>query len=659
MALALAGVVVVLAALGAGVMVVAKGRQAPRSTSETTTGAAQVGSVAPSSAPTPLEERHDGPTVANNGDDPADNYPTLSNNDNDNAPQPTPNPTLQPQQTLKPTPGTNAPTGPTSTNSPTPPTRPTTARPTSKPTSRPTASPTLLPRANVLLIIADDFKPAATSFTRSPVSPPTPNIDSIAARGVRFLNAHAQISLCGPSRASFLTSLRPDNIGVYGLDRNELGNKITTRERVTNRAVMTLPRLFKSYGFGTYAVGKVFHESEWALMQDPDLWTVPVYSWQNFPPSFQTPYQGSWIASPDNVPDTFFADGQVAVFAASLITSLAAKPTKPWFLAVGFYKPHLPWAAPGRYFRAQKVMSAFPGAFETQPTTGLALSDYNMIRGGGCGEVSLYPGPTNLASWDLTMSQEQAATQAYLATVSYMDAQVGVVLRALNATDPRVSQNTHVVFLGDHGFHLGDRGIWCKHTNYEAGTRTALIFAPALSFSSFRVARGRSSVAPVELLDLMPTLADLSSIPKTDADWFPWDGVSLARALAAPDTTFVKAAAVSQYWRGAGQSKVWGYSLRTVRYRFTAWCPAQMQFNPSFGQCVEELYDYFANRYESTSLAVSNAALRGTFQTNAGVPGFSWVGVRRFDVLAGAAPMDWGSAAASRAAYFEELPDYP
>ena len=170
----------------------------------------------------------------------------------------------------------------------------------------------------------------------------TPNMDRIVRSGVSFMNAHTQIAICGPSRASYLTSVRPDQLGVYNLAVNTLQQRIQRSIRA-KKEILTLPKLFKLAGYNVYGVGKIFHENEYVLMQRADTWTVPVFSWVpklKRAPSFTKPYQGAWITSPE-VEDDAFADGQAAILSANLIKDVLApeESERPFFLAVGLWKP--------------------------------------------------------------------------------------------------------------------------------------------------------------------------------------------------------------------------------------------------------------------------------------------------------------------------------
>ncbi|KAH9255316.1 hypothetical protein BASA81_006768 [Batrachochytrium salamandrivorans] len=211
--------------------------------------------------------------------------------------------------------------------------------PTQKPTN-PTASPTKGIRKNVLMLISDDFKPLLPSY-RSPYASQMTNLDKLGRESISFMNAHSQMTMCGPSRASFLTSLRPDTTRVYNLYANSLFQYI--KKTKSSKEALVIPKLFKLDGYRTYGVGKVFHETEYNLFSDTSVWTEPMYSFVAGlvrPPVFSKPYQGAWIMQPE-VADDFYADGQAANLSAKLIKDVLTNGEKaePWFLAVGLWKP--------------------------------------------------------------------------------------------------------------------------------------------------------------------------------------------------------------------------------------------------------------------------------------------------------------------------------
>ena len=289
------------------------------------------------------------------------------------------------------------------------------------------------------------------------------------------MNAQAQFSECGPSRASFLTSLRPDKLKIYNLRPNSLVDAIIASKRRKRRGIETLPGWFLANGYYTYGAGKVFHENEYSLYYNPGQWTEPVYTWMNLgkrPPSFVQPYTGSWANFPD-VDDLFFSDGQMANLSASLITDKLAYLDKPWLFAVGFYKPQyvsslvfisseitdmchsLPFQAPKRYIDMSSN--------DTAPEAGnpniinFSPSWLTVARGDLCQEVNLYSGvpPPPGLYWKSPSTTQRNAARSYRATVAYFDEQMGKLLQALS--DSNQLMDTHIILLGDHGFHLGDK----------------------------------------------------------------------------------------------------------------------------------------------------------------------------------------------------------
>jgi iduronate 2-sulfatase len=471
--------------------------------------------------------------------------------------------------------------------------------PTFQPTTlNPTFNPTPLPPLNVLLLMADDFKPMIKSYGGN--IPATPNIDRIVSQGINFMQAYTQMSICGPSRASYLTSIRPDTTQVLGLGVNDLWNRVQ-QTRNQGQEMLVMPKFFKLNGYNTYGIGKVFHEAEINYFSDLDVWTEPMWTFKTDvlrPPVFTNPYQGSWIYNPD-VEDTFFSDGQAAVLAANLITEKLTKitpgiPPVPWFLAVGLWKPHLPWACPKKYFdQSYPLQNIIPNHDLT--TSGLSKVQFKVAKGDGCGEVNLYSaGPNVLGATTSSITQQQQGIQAYQATVMYMDIQIGIILDAIDSSP--AAQHTIVVFLGDHGWHLGDHGLFGKHTNYEQANKSPFIIRPALRDSSYP--RNSRAYAPVELLDLIPTLAELTSLSMPPGAFMPWQGISLVGVMRDPINGVGKRTAVSQYFRNQGSGRIWGYSIRTTRYRYTKW-----------GKKWYELYDYLTDQWETISIKKKNKAL--------------------------------------------------
>ena len=496
--------------------------------------------------------------------------------------------------------------------------------------ARPSA-PRAEPR-NVLLLVADDLKPMLNSHGAPRGLVRTPNMDRVAERGVRFLNAHCQMAVCGPSRASFLTSLRPDTLGIYQMSRNLLHETIDGLYQAKKRRAITLPQLFKSHGYATFGVGKVFHDSEVALSRMADVWSAPMQTWFRSNATIVNPYKfGPWISSIHGRADDSYTDGQIARAGVALLRGLAAG-TKPWFLAIGFHATHLPWAVPPRYFDALPPVDSYPPPHHTGTPSGLTPEQFRVTQGSGCKEVGRFPNsPKRLAGWALTRGQRLAAQRAYAAATQFVDAQIGRILDALEASS--AANTTHVVLMGDHGFHLDDKGIFCKHTNFEQGTRSLFVFAPALTDA---YPRNEASLAPVELLDLMPTLADMAGFSQ-HAEWYPWEGTSLLPILKR-EREYTKAAAVSQEFRlprNANEPWTWGYTVRTTLYRFTVWVSTKDfdRKRPNFD--FTELYDVCADPGQSTSLFRRDALATEAFLT------MKWTGSARFSALKGKQPWDW------------------
>ena len=277
------------------------------------------------------------------------------------------------------------------------------------------------------------------------------------------MNAHAQVSICGPSRASYLTSKQPDTIKVWNINqKNALAARINSMSKRGKRLV-TIPRMFKENGYTVLGYGKIAHENELTYMKDSATWTEPVYTWQNNyvrPPTFTSPYTGSWIDYP-NVADDRFCDGQAAEMAAARIRAIAgAGPGyTPFAIFVGLWKPHLPWRVPLKY-ALNNAGTSYPAAHHGGAPSGQPVENWRVPLGDGCGEVSAYAPFGNLAGWTTSDNQQRSANRAYVATIDYMDAQVQKLLDAIDTTHAR--DNTYIVFTGDHGFHLGDHGLWCK-----------------------------------------------------------------------------------------------------------------------------------------------------------------------------------------------------
>lgn len=440
-------------------------------------------------------------------------------------------------------------------------------------------------KPNVLLICVDDLKPLLGCYGASTAK--SPNIDRLAARGVLFENAYCNQAVCSPSRNTLLTGLRPQTLGIYDLGTN-------FRKAVPD--AVTLPQHFKMHGYRAEGVGKIFHVGH-GNVNDEATWSVPHFSprtisyalKENNPPestreqalfenkkeAWKLP-RGAPTESAD-VPDNRYGDGMIADEAIKRLEAAKAKPNEPFFLAVGFLKPHLPFVAPKKYWDLYHP-SDFKLPEQQSPPAGAP-----PFAPGPWGELRQYQGIPNQGP----LAQEQALhlIHGYHAAMSYMDAQLGKVLDALDQNG--FAENTIIVFWGDHGWHLGDHGLWCKHTNYEQAAHIPLLVAAP------GIPAGQRTRALVETCDIYPTLVELAGLPAPKQG----DGRSFATVLKNPSAS-IRDHAIHVYPRGEGRI---GRAIRTQRYRLVEWkkpgAPAE--------SAILELYDYETDPAETKNLADS------------------------------------------------------
>lgn len=466
-------------------------------------------------------------------------------------------------------------------------------------------------KKNVLFIAVDDLKPLLGCYGVSEIQ--SPNIDRLAKSGIVFLNNHCQQAVCSPSRASLMFGLRPDKTKVWDLK---------TPVRTATKNDKTVAQQFKESGYEAVAFGKIFHISMAGKGHDSISWSID-YSKVNvydYPKKTGEPFAGhyqkpkikkemqklynSFIKEglkpgkarakvlgeikPStemlDVPDEAYGDGQIANNAVKMIDQLANK-EKPFFIAVGFKKPHLPFVAPKKYWDLYDPSKIELANWQKKP---VGAPDFAMHS---WGELKSYSDikPNILPSGILNEKKQRELIHGYMAAVSYTDAQIGKVLDELEKQG--VAKNTIIVLWGDHGWHLGDHGIWCKHSNFEQATHSPLIFsAPGTK-------AGIKNSSPTEFIDVFPTLCDLAGIdiPKNV------DGVSLKPILTG-EKSKVKDFAISQYPRGPRM----GYSLRNERYRYTAWFGINFRKGEKATQenlIAEELYDYKTDYDETVNHA--------------------------------------------------------
>ncbi len=462
-------------------------------------------------------------------------------------------------------------------------------------------------RPNILFIAVDDLRPEFGAYGAAHIK--SPNLDRIAKAGMTFNRAYCQQAVCSPTRSSLLTGTRPDTTKVWDL---------VTHFRDALPDVVTLPQHFKNNGYFVQGMGKIYHGS----LDDPRSWSVP----------WQTPKAATY-ARPENlafnkgpgtdpedepqqkgakkkkekvknsrgpafegadVPDTTFQDGRVAELAVSTLRDISRK-SEPFFLAVGFVKPHLPFIAPKKYwdlYDPARIQLA-PNRFRPKDAP-----DYSILPGG---ELRNYK---DIPEGSIPDDLARQLKHGYYAAISYMDAQVGKVLDELDRLDLR--KNTIVILWGDHGWKLGEHDAWCKHSTVENDTNVALL----LSVPGMKNAGARTN-AIVEFVDVYPTLAELSGLPLPGH----LEGVSFKPLLENPQQPW-KQAAFSQYPRNAGKSAsgaLMGYSMRTDRYRLTVWVGRDDHSKVD----AIELYDHRTDPQENTNIAKvpANAALVETLLT--------------------------------------------
>ncbi len=432
------------------------------------------------------------------------------------------------------------------------------------------------PRQNVLFIASDDLSNRFSAYGQSLV--PTPHLDSIAQRGVRFDRSYCQFPLCSPSRTSIMTGLSPDATGVYDLQKH-------FRESVPD--VVTLGQAFQRNGYFVARVGKIYHYGNPGQIGTNGLDDAPTWNQRVNPIGVDktkeeplltnyTPKRGlgsavAFYASPAK--DEEHTDGIVA---SETIRLMEENRSRAWFLGAGFYKPHCPWISPSKYF-------------DMVPLEKVKLVPFEEWEMKIAPHWAYFTVPAN---WGMSERQRLEAMRAYYAAILFLDAQVGKLLSALRRLG--LEQNTTVMFWGDHGYGLGEHGQWMKQTVFEYAARSPLMICGAGVRS-----RGQVCRRTVEFLDMYPTLVDLcgfEDIPKG------LHGRSLRPLLDNPRAEWDRPS-ITQVRRMSGEREVRGYSLRNERYRYTMWDETREG---------EELYDYAEDPRELKNLVhlADAAALR-------------------------------------------------
>lgn len=483
-------------------------------------------------------------------------------------------------------------------------------------------------KPNILFIAVDDLKPLLGCYGNTLVK--TPNIDRLAKISTVFNRNYCQQAICGPTRASIMTGTRPDVTQVWNL---------TTQMRDVNPNLVTLPQYLITQGYETSGIGKIYHPSSAIGGVDPVSWSIPYLKSKesDFPADLGEPANGQYqlpetkarmtpeiiaerkkqnkdLASNDenpksikgpstecvDVPDNAYEDGVIALLAKKQIEDLS-KGNKPFFMAVGFHRPHLPFVSPKKYWDLYNREDMPIASFQEHSKNGPLIAYHQS------GELRNYLDipefatlPADSLRIGLKLEKQKELIHGYYAAVSYLDAQVGVLLNTLESLG--TLNNTIIVLWGDHGWHLGDHDLWHKHTNFEEATRAPLIIAgPGIK-------SGKTN-SLTEFVDVFPTICELAGVAIPSK----LDGKSL-KPLMVNNNAKVNDYSISQYPRklkkvemikkGYSDPKIMGYSLRTDKYRFTIWMnnfTSKQPFNES-QVYASEMYDYVKDPLEKVNV---------------------------------------------------------
>ncbi|QDT12460.1 sulfatase [Planctomycetes bacterium K23_9] len=445
-------------------------------------------------------------------------------------------------------------------------------------------------KPNVLLILVDDLKPAMGCYGDATAQ--TPHLDELVARGMRFDRAYCNQAVCAPSRFTLMLGSHSTSTGLYGL-----GSQL--RELVPD--AVTMPQYFAKHGYRTESLGKVFHIGH-GNEGDPDSFSVPhmkdkvieylvpestdgqltreeAYFTNQKLGQIKSLPRGAAFESPD-VADDQYADGRVAAETIRRLTVAKKRietDNQPFFIAAGFVRPHLPFSAPKKYW------DKYDPASLPMPLTNSAPEGAPAVAGKKGGEIAAYkPVP---AQGKISDELARQLIHGYYASTSFVDAQIGKVVDSLEELG--LADNTIIVLWGDHGFHLGDLGIWTKHTNYEQANRIPICFvAPGVTRSTTATSQ------PAESVDIFPTLAELAGLPVPKVPQ-SIDGVSLVPVLK-DGKARVRGHAFHAY-----PKKKLGRAIRTQRYRLVQWkTPGADDQTAQY-----ELYDYEADPLETKNHA--------------------------------------------------------
>ena len=503
-------------------------------------------------------------------------------------------------------------------------------------------------KPNILFIAIDDLKPILGCYGNTMVK--TPNIDRLAKMGTVFMSNYVQQAVCGPTRASLMTGKRPDYTKVWDLK---------TRMRDINPDILSLPQHLITQGYTTQGIGKVYDQRCVDKELDRPSWSVPYYKTNNkYFGSFGEPAEGRYqlpetkalaekyikealdngktkaeandyvqtkikpsVESAD-VPDYAYTDGANTLQAKDMLIQLS-KSNQPFFFAVGLAKPHLPFVAPKKYWDLYKRENMPLAKFQEQNKNPVSVAYHNAGELRGYTDIPPLTSFTDQKPYGITLpiDKQKELIHGYYAAISYTDANVGKLLDALDSLG--LTKNTIIVLWGDHGWHLGDHNLWCKHTNFEEATRAPLIIAAP----GFKPSKTSSQT---EHIDIFPTLCDLAgvNIPAI------LDGKSLVPIMKNPAAS-VKEYSVSQYPRsnataenerlGYADANAMGYSIRTKQYRYTMWMSNGFRSSKPFDSKLiigTELYDYKKDPLETVNVANEKKYAAVSKQMNAKMMAF-------------------------------------
>ncbi len=463
------------------------------------------------------------------------------------------------------------------------------------------ASPRQADPPNILLILVDDLRPALGAYGDTLAI--TPHLDQLAARALQFDRAYANQAVCAPSRYNLMLGSRSTSSGIYGFGRDF---------RDPYPDAITLPQFFKAQGYHTESMGKVFHIGH-DTYDDALSWSVPhhkdlvieyvdpasksegdtreeaLFSNQGWDYARSLPRGPAW-ESPD-VSDDAYADGRIAARAVERLAALKKQSDGPFFLSVGFARPHLPFSVPKRYWDLYDEQALpIPGADAVRPED---APPYAVKYGD---EIDQYtPVPQTVTQEPFADSLARKLIHGYYASTSYVDAQIGKVLEALHALG--LDENTIVVLWGDHGYMLGELGMWTKHVNYELANRIPLLIAGR------DITPGRT-MQLTETVDIYPTLVELAGFPHPIVSQ-PLDGISLVPLFTKP-TASLRDHAYHCFPRGGRM----GRAIRTDRYRMVEW---KSMDDPSVVEY--ELYDYQNGWIERRNIAGEQPAVLAELQS--------------------------------------------